>query len=176
VADSYRLVVLKRLTALLEGTPLTPYDGITLPATLAGVVFRGRVAYGENDPDVLVSILESPRDLGSQHLDDGTRTELWSLAIQGWCPDDKKNPTDPLYGFADDVERRLSRVTIQSRGTGYPKYPENYMLGAAIDGNGSLITKFQIGRPSIRPPTEGVSSKAFFYLPVQVGMARISVE
>lgn len=176
MADSYRLVVLKRLTTLLEGTPLTPYTGLTFPATLAGAVFRGRVAYGESDPDLLVSILESPRDIGAQYLDDGTRNETWPLAIQGWCPDDKKNPTDPLYGIADDVERRLSRITIQSRGTGYPKYPDDYMLGPAIDGNGALITKFQIGRPSIRPAAEGVSSKAFFYLPVQVGLARISVD
>ncbi len=177
MADSYRLTVLKRLTALLEETIPTPYPGIAPepPANLAGCVFRGRSVFGESDPKWMLSILESPRPGPGFFAEDGSRRrELWTLLIQGWCPEDKQNPSDPVYGFADDVERMLERVVASSRETGKPKYPRYYMLGNAIDGNGCLITSFEVGPPTVRPPTDGVSSKCFFYIPAQVGLARIS--
>lgn len=170
MADSYRLQVLKALTSLLEGTPLTPVAGITpaLPATLAGVVFRGRARFSDNDPPTMLSILESPRPGGAQYGGDGeARNEDWLLLIQGFCPDDKENPSDPVYSLLDDVEKRLSRIVAISSGSGMPTYSEHYMLGR-------LITRFQMSPGVVRPPTENVSSKSFFYLPVQVGLARIS--
>lgn len=170
MADSYRLQVLKALTTLLEGTPLTPVASITpaLPATLSGCVFRGRARFGESDPPTMLSILESPRPGGAQYGGDGeARNEDWLLLIQGFCPDDKSNPSDPVYSLMDDVEVRLGRITALSSGTGMPTYPEHYMLGR-------LITRFQASPGVVRPPTENVSSKSFFYIPVQVGLARIT--
>ncbi len=169
MADSYRLQVLKALTTLLEGTPLTPVVGITpaLPATLAGLVFRGRAKYGENDPDTMLSILESPRPSGAQYAGDGeARNEDWTLLVQGWCPDDKVHPSDPVYSLLEDVEQRLTRVIQCRTSDGMGKYPE-YMLG-------NLITRFQMSPPVVRPPSENLSSKSFFYIQVQVGLARIS--
>lgn len=168
MADSYRLSVLKALTALLELTPVTPINGIETPATLAGVVFRGRSKFGDDDPATMLSILEAPRSGDAFFTaDNQVRAESWQLLIQGWCPDDKTNPSDPIYSIMDDVERQLDRITRNSRETGYPKYPEHYMLGGSI-------TSFKVMPGVVRPPTENLSSKSFFYLPVQVGLARIS--
>lgn len=178
MADSYRLTILKRLTALIELTPLTPLDAtdVILPATLADVVFRGRTFFGDDGPHTLVSILEAPRGSSSRFTEEGnTRLGQWALLVQGWCPDDKRNPTDNIYSVLDDVERQLDRITRRRNSDGSGKFPEHYLLGAALNGDGYLINSFEVGEPVVRPPAEGVSSKSFFYLPVQVGLARISV-
>lgn len=169
MADSYRLQVLKALTTLLEATVVTPFPGLVpmMPANLAGVVFRGRARFGENDPDTMLSILEAPRPGGANYAGENeARNENWLLLVQGWCPDDKQNPSDPVYSLLDDVERQLDRVTRISS-AGMPKYPSDYMLG-------NLVSRFQVGQPVVRPPTPDVSSKSFFYVPVQVGLARIT--
>lgn len=175
MADSYRLTVLKRLTTLLEGIAPTPVTGTVLPSMMTGLVFRGRAVFGANDPDTMLSILESPRPLGASYTDDNSvRKEDWQLLVQGWCPDDKVNPTDPIYSLLDDVELRLERVVRVLGSNGSPKYPEHYMLGAAIDREGYLIASFQIGPGVVRPPTENISSKSFFYVPVRVELARVA--
>lgn len=164
MADSVKLQVLKAFTALLEG--ITVVDGYNY--TLTGNVFRGRSRFGEDDPETMVSILEAPRPGGSTYTAEGeARADEWLLLFQGWCPDDKTNPSDPVYGLLDDVEKRLDRVMAISPGTGYPRFTEHYRLGG-------LIATMQVGQGVVRPPTENISSKSFFYLPVQVGIARIS--
>ncbi len=174
MADSYRLSVLKALTTLIEGTSVTPVAGIELPATLAGVVFRGRTVFGADDPTTMVAILEAPRPGDAFFTENNSaRSETWQLLIQGWCPDDKTHPSDPAYSLMDDVERRLDRITRSSRETGYPKFPEHYMLGVN-DADEQLIQSFRVLPGVVRPPAESLSSKSFFYLPVQVGLARIS--
>lgn len=182
MADSYRLTVLKRLTTLLEGMTLTEYGytDATLegPALMTGCVIRGRMVFGDNDPKTMISILEAPRSDGFIFSLDGTRLDRWPLLIQGWRPDDKTHATDPLYSMVDDVERRLSRITAVSPNTGYPKYSTDYLLGAGMDGTGQLIASFEMGAPIVRPATnaQGVSSRSFMYLPIQVGLARIAVD
>lgn len=168
MADPHSLQVLKALTVLLEGiVPTAPTIDPPL-ASLAGRVFRGRNRFGDDDPSTMLSILEAPRPDGANFTDNNqARTGEWLLLIQGWCPDDKLNPTDAVYHLLDDVERRLDRVIRDSPGTGYPKYPEHYLLGG-------LITSMRFGPGTVRPPTENISSKSFFYIPVQVGLARIS--
>ncbi len=168
MADPQKLLVLKALTTLLEGvTPTAPTIQPAL-SNLNGRVFRGRARFGDNDPDVMLSILESPRPQSLVYTDAEQASHgMWSLLIQGWCPDDKDNPSDSLYFFLEDIERRLDRITAEAQATGYPKYPEHYMLGG-------LITQFVRGQGTVRPPTENISSKSFFYIPVQVGLARIS--
>lgn len=164
MADSYRLQVLKALTTLLEG--ITVGDGYN--NTLTGAVFRGRHRFGDSDPDTMLSILEAPRPGGAGYAGSNeARNESWTLLIQGWCPDDKNNPSDPVYGLLDDVEKRLDRVIRITGGTGVAKYPEHYMLGG-------LITSFQVTQGVVRPPTENISARSFFYLPVQVGLGRIA--
>lgn len=170
MADPYRLDVLKRLTALLESiVPTGPFvePGLT---SLTGRVFRGRSVFGEDDPLTMLTILESPRPGGAIFSGEGEgRREDWFLLIQGWCPDDKANPSDPVYHLLNDVERILERITAVSNNSGYPSFPQHYMLGKTIN-------HFQVSQPVVRPPTKEISSKSFFYLPVQVGLARISGE
>ena len=176
MADSHRLTVLKRLTVFLEGTVVSPYAGLTLPSTLAGLVFRGRAVFGDSDPETMVSILEAPRQGAESMNAEGATYGQWQLLLQGWTPEDRANPTDPVYSLAEDVERRLRRITAVSGETGYPKYPDDYYLGPDPSGTGRLITDFSFGSPMVRPAMEKVSSRAFFYIPLQVGMARIAVE
>lgn len=180
MADSYRLTVLKRLTTLLEGTTLTPVVGLdpALPATLSGVVFRGRSVFGESDPRTMIALLESPRSQGTIYggTDNEARLESWGVLLQGFCPELKTHPSDSIYSVLDDVERRLSRITATLTSNGKAKYPTDYMLGAALDGNGRLITEFQMTPGTVRPPTENISNRTFFYIPLQIGLARISAE
>lgn len=169
MADSYRLDVLKRLTALLEATVVTPYPNLdpALPATLAGCVFRGRSIIGDEEKDkpAIVSILENPKHPFSLYAGSGeARSSEWQLMVQGACTNDRRNPSDPVYSMADDVEKRFDRInqlTVMS----YPKYPEDYMLGGQI-------TQFEWSDPVIRPPTEGISRRCFFYFILRVGLAR----
>jgi len=170
VPDPRRLQVLKALTVLLEGVVPTAPTIVPALTNLNGRIFRGRARFGDNDPDVMISILESPRGGQPVYTDENqARLDQWSLLVQGWCPDDKDNPSDPLYFFLEDVEKRLDRVVAENRSTGQPKYPEHFMLGG-------LITNMRFGQGTVRPPTENISSKSFFYVPVQVGLARISSE
>lgn len=177
MADSYRLLVLKRLTTLLEGTVITPVTGIELPANLTGKVFRGRAVYGDNDPETMLSILESPRPGDSRYAgtEGEARLDEWLLLLQGMCPEDKVHPSDPVYSMADDIEKRLSRITDTGQPMGGPLYPEHYMLGPhPTVSDERVITSFQHSAPVIRPPVEKVSSRCFFYMFLQVGLARIS--
>lgn len=170
MADPIRLQVLKALTSLLE--TIVPSAPTVYPplANLSGKVFRGRSVFSDSDPSTMLSILEAPRPGGAVYAGDAqARSEDWLLLIQGWCQDDKLNPSDPIYFLVEDVERCLDRITDTSNNTGYPKYPEHYMLG-------NLIRSFQVSQPVVRPPTKEISSKSFFYLPVQVGLARIARE
>lgn len=170
---------MKRLTTLLEGTSLTPVAGLTpaLPATLEGVVFRGRVLFGESDPNTMLTLLESPRqgDVKYAGIEGEARLDGWPLLLQGYCPEDRMHPSDPIYSVADDIERRLSRIIDTNSSMGTPRYPEHYMLGAhpTITGE-TMITTFEYSAPVIRPPMEKVSSKCFFYMFLQIGLARIS--
>jgi hypothetical protein len=168
VADPNRLAVLKALTALLE--TVVPTAPTIEPAltSMEGLVFRGRNRFGDDDPKTMLSILEAPRpDSSLFTAENQARADDWLLLVQGWCPDDKANPSDAVYFLMDDVENTLDRIIRVSPGTGYPKYPSDYMLGG-------LITRCQFGPGTVRPPTENISSKSFFYLPVRVGLARIS--
>jgi hypothetical protein len=165
VADSYRLSVLKALTDHLKGiTPANGYD-----YDLSAAVFRGRTVFGANDPIPLVSILEAPRsDAGRFAGDDGyQRSEDWSLMVQGWAADDIANPTDPLYGLMDAVEHRMARLIATDVNSGFAVYPNEYMLGRKV---GSIAVLPGV----VRPPMAEVSAKAFFYLPIRVGLARPS--
>lgn len=162
MADSYRLAVLKALTDHLAAAHVD--DGYNF--TLAGAVFRGRGRFGDSDPDTMVSILENPRpDFGSFAAENGSvRGEKWPLLIQGWTADDATNPSDPVYGLLDDVERRLGRLIVCSEHTGNPMYPSEYLLGRKI-------TSLDLSPGVVRPPTDGISSRCFFYLALRVGLA-----
>lgn len=165
--DSYRLRVLKALTAHLQR--IVHVEGVSDFGgfDLSNSVFRGRTIYGDEAPKTMMSILEAPRPDGG--LTAGTngeaRVEQWQLLVQGWCPDDTVNPTDNLYQMMQVVEMQLQKIVSTNRNTGAPIDPVAYMLG-------ETITSFSFGPGVVRPPTEGVSSRAFFYLPCRVGLVK----
>lgn len=158
---SYRLDALKKLTVFLK--TITVANGYS--HDLDANVFRGRAVFGAEDPNPLISILESPRsDVGS-YAGENERKDGWGLLIQGWTTDDPENPTDPAYELMDEVERHLERISACSPINGQPIFPGDYMLG-------KTIADIKVHPGVVRPPMEGVSSKAFFYLPVTLTLVK----
>lgn len=163
-----QLLILKRLTAYLEEINPDNEDPNTeapYAFDLRGAVFRGKTTLGVNDPATALSILESPKPeigIGAGH-EKIVRLETWSILLQGFVPDDKKNPTDEAYWLKAAVEKRLSRLLEIEESTGNPTYPAEFMLGR-------LLTDFTIGQGVVRPPAVNVSPTAFFYLPLVLGL------
>lgn len=162
MADSKQLVILKALTAHLEGMSFAGYG-----FDMAGRVFRGRAIYGDEMSLPCVSILEAPRPdespqpYGHERV---RRLEDWVLLVQGWVEDDKANPTDPAYELKASVELRLSEIIALDDG-GRPTHPAVYRLGNGTSGK-SLIAGATIGPGVVSPPRQNISAKAFFYLPL----------
>lgn len=164
MADSYRLKVLKALTLHLQGIKGAGWEGFDLSTS----VFRGRALFGTESPDTMVSILEAPRAdnplAGGVNLE--AKSEEWSLMLMGTTTDDSSNPTDPVYALVDVVERRLGEIIATKRGSGMPANPTAYMLGG-------VVSSFSFGPPVVRPATEGISNKAFFYMPLRAGLVTV---
>jgi hypothetical protein len=165
VADSLKLTVLTTLTRHLER--ITPSNGYEF--NLEGAVFRGRSRFGENDPPTMLSILESPKPdfplfAGENNA---VRHEQWNLLLQGWAKEESdvpsSHPTDQTYRLIADVENQLRRLTATTD-FGSAKYPDEYLLGR-------MVSDINFGFGVVRPPTEQVSNKAFFYLPLRIGLA-----
>jgi hypothetical protein len=158
-----RLLIMQRLTALLETLVINGVE-----TDLTKFVFRGKNLVGDERADgPSLSILESPRpDIASFAGEEAfARKEWWTLLITGMTKDDRVNPYDPAYYLQAAVDERLNRViAIKSNGSGSPLYPEHHLLGG-------LITGLEVAPPVIRPPEERVSSTAFFFLPIRVGVA-----
>lgn len=159
MTEPIKLRILKALTTHLEG--ITPVNGYHVNMT--GAVKRGRNVFGASDPVPLISILEAPSPSGTKDADEVIYSESWRLLIQGWVDDDVDNPTDPAYLLMDAVEHRLRRIISLDSMSGAPKYPEEYRLGGLISG-------LTIPPGVVRPATEGVSSKAFFYIQIAVNV------
>lgn len=159
--DPLRLRILQGLTAALEEiTPANGYDD-----SLAGAVFRGRPYYGSEAPLPMVAIIEPPVAEDALFGTDGSSFNVtdWPLILQGFVRDDIKNPTDPAYRLEAQVRRRLA-IEKGRRGTGANS------RGANVLDFGSLITKFEIGNPIVRP-SDDISTVAYFWLPLRIGLA-----
>lgn len=156
-----RLRILEAITQHLQG--VTTQNGYY--HDISKSVFRGRAFFGTGDPLPMVSILEGKGSEFGEFADDNSskRKDDLIIMVQGFVEDDKNNPTDPAYRLLSDVERRLSDI-IATDVQGKALYPGVYNLRG-------LITYFRMASPVVRPPEEGLSSKAFFYLPVRVGLA-----
>lgn len=168
-----RLRIMRSLTSLLE--TISEGDSNSAPTgyhhTLEGRVFRGRNIYGESDPLPMIAILETP--IANDQVDSPPTsphsTGDWDISIQGFCKDDKANPTDPAYLLVADVVRCLAkekRKLEQGRTAAGPPALLN-VLGA----NGKpAVLSMQIGSPVCRPPDE-VSGKAYFWLAIRLKIA-----
>lgn len=159
-----KLEVLKALTTWLEGITYEDPNGTN---TLLGKVFRGITVYGDQRPLPMLSILESPRpDFPEYAGIDGTaRNETWVLLLQGWVKDDKTNPTDLAYYLAWAVEQRLAALKKRNE-MGDAEDPETFMLGGRVH-------KIEFGPSVVRPPDAALSAKAFFYMPLRLGLASV---
>lgn len=167
--DSKQLQILKALTTHLEGINPTTVDpdgatpGDVYDLDLRGKVKRGRTVFGVEQLVPFIAILEKhvPNPLVAVGYERVKRKEDWDLLLQGFVEDDKDNPFDPAYDFKAVVEHRLSQIVQLTQGDGKPAFPNVYMLGG-------LITDLTIGQGIVSPPKEGVSAKAFFYMPVRL--------
>lgn len=166
MAESLKLHTLKAITAHIEGvTPLNNYD-----FDLTDAVFRGRLLYGEEVPDTMVSIVEHLQgDVTTDTAGENSieRTETWILLVQGIAKNSVLNPTDDLYNLMAAVEHRLARTILMDR-KGNPAFPDEYFFGLK---SLNIITGLTIGPGIVSPPRQGISEKAFFYLPLGVGLA-----
>lgn len=155
-----RLRILRALTKHLEGiNGVDPYQ-----FDVSETVYRGRDMFGPHDPLPALSILEGKATDYGTYADDNNsvRKDEWLLLVQGWVKDDTLNPTDPAYELLYDVELRLSDIVAEDH-KGKPKFPGIYLLGG-------LISSLRLASPVVRPPEEAMSARAFFYLPVLVGL------
>lgn len=168
---SKKLQIMKSLTEQLEGinpdwTDLPPaMTGQVCPYDLRGKVFRGRVEFGDEVRNPFIAILEAPRQLdplaagAGQLIDD----ENWTLLIQGFAEEDRKNPSDPAYQFLAWVQMRLARITSEKKNGGRGgEYPLEWRLGG-------LVANIAYQIPIVRPGKDNVSDTAYFYMPISVG-------
>ena len=174
MADSYRLTVQKRLAELLGD--IVPVLG-KHDFTLAGAVFRGRAQFGDGDPLPMLSLLEPPRPSDASAYagtNRDTRSERWPLILQGWVRNDLANPSDGAYDLMAAVELQLGKVKLTDR-YGDPIDANWYMLGpgdALVGGaRNRLISSFEFGPGVVSPPREQVSTQAFFFMPIWIGLA-----
>ena len=150
MTDPKRLVVLKELTAPLEG--ITPANGYQHDMT--GRVYRGRSSFSSETLVPCINILEPLNpDRNPNVTDQGlVQSEQWVLLIQGWADDNEDNPTDPAHLLMADVKKRLAEMAKDT----YPTTNPLYMLGGKIAG-------LYIEPGTVRPADEN-SARAFFYL------------
>lgn len=155
--DPLRLRILKNLTSVLQeidGTQDWHYD-------VSAACFRGRVIFGENDPIPMLAILEVPIPAEQQISppDSGLSAGRWELIIQGFCADDRDNPTDPGHILLADVKKRLAQEKMKNK----QRLSDPSNMG--ILGMKNHITDLIIGAGTVRPPDE-LSAKAYFWLAI----------
>lgn len=161
--DSKRLATLKVLTDLLS--TVTPDNGYG--HDLTDRVYRGRYTFTRANEVPAVAILENmdpdrfPRMAGQEdQVGNSLSNENWVLLLQGWVPDDKKNPTDPAYELMADVRKALSQVN-EGGPVHHLAAPTNpwWRLGGLVSG--------MTMEPGVaRPPSEQTSSLAYFWMRV----------
>lgn len=158
--DSKQLRAIKKLCTLLSGiTPANGYD-----FDLTGRVFRGRSILTVDDAEDCLSILEFPRQEFTVPVGTGAvRNDQWQLMVQGWPRDDPENPSDSAYALKAAVEHRLSRIIAEKPDGRGPEFPEDYRLGREL-------TTFTILPGVVRPPEDGASRLAMFYMPIIAGI------
>jgi len=168
-----RLRVMMALTSLLEAISVDSNSAPDAPQyqnDLSGRVFRGRNLFGDGDPVPMIAILETPiaNDQIPPPEESQESSGPWDISIQGFCKEDKINPTDPAYLLAADVIMALAaekeRPAAERKRYGRVMTPLLGVYGA--NGKGA-VTDIIIGSPVCRPPDE-ISGKAYFWLQVTI--------
>ena len=158
----FRLRVLIALSDALK--QITPDNGYN--HDLSAAVFRGRDLFGgEDDPIPMLSILEPPLPIDQlpSPLTSTASTGTWDLLIQGFARDDHDNPTDPAHLLMADVKKRIIIEKKRTTGPGTRGAPNPLDMGEN-GGKGNVVTEILIGPGVVRPPGDGISNKAYFWL------------
>lgn len=156
MADSRKLTILKRLSAVLEG--ITPGNGYDYDLT--GKVHRGRMLYGKETASPFLSIIETEMgdDNASFHgRDEVIRLEEWPLHLQGWLEGDDEQPTDRLYGLMAAAEKRLATEVV--------------VQGATNENLGGAIIRLRILPGMVLAATPEIGGIECFYLPMLLRVA-----
>ena len=163
MADSVILAAEKALTTHLE-TYLTPAEGSSFDMT--DRVFRGRVRFG-SEPIPMLSLIQAPEiDIETLGAGQGIkRSEGKLYNIQGWVEDDVANPTDPAHALMAEVKKALSRIVDPDS--------EQYMLKNQNPSGRGMFSELDVSMGLVRPPEQGISDKAYFWLPVRIGFVEI---
>ena len=148
----FRLVALTAITDALK--TIAPRAGVHA-FDMTQAVFRGRLRYGSNDPETMISIIEDERPRDSVEAPTGGTVAAngWRLLVQGFVADDSANPTDNAYILAAEARRVL--VGLQQN--------RNNLLG--LGSKNPCVTDLMIGDPIVRPADE-MSDKAYFWIPL----------
>lgn len=169
MADSWQLAILKALTSHLQ--LITPAHPNAYEVDLSVSVSRGRRIFGTDDPVPFVAILESLAadvSVDVSGLGNTNSNQTWILLLQGWTKQSDDHPTDEAYNLKAAVELQLSRLVQMDDRTGDPMYPDEYMLGFYK----KVITGMSIGPGVVSAALrEEAANKAFFYLPLGIGLA-----
>lgn len=150
MSDSYVLVVEKAICDHLE-------------SKLNLTVYRGRGRFGR-EPVPMVSLLQAAEvDESFSDAENAMRRKDDKLyLIQGWVSDDRENPTDPAHDLLAKTKQALSEIIDMDS----PKY---LLKGYNSNNNGrSLVGDLKISTGIVRPPEQGVSDTAYFWLPIRV--------
>lgn len=172
--DSKQLQIIKKVQAIIETINpgnIDPGTELAYVVDLSSAVFPGVEALGASDPTPAVTILESPKPSPTDDLTGEDRAhpglETMVLLVQGFAEKGEDSRGGPAYALKAQVEQALSRVIQPATGVkNGGKYPDDWMLGTV---NGKyLVTSFTIQTGGVRPPKNGVSPTAFFYLPLVI--------
>lgn len=168
----FRLKVLMNMTESFES--ISRSAGYNFD--MAENVIRGRNRFGPNDPLPLISILEPPvqPDEIPTPNEIGIFAGNWQILVQGFLPDDFKNPTDMGYYLLADVKRILGEertryvpnAAQQSDRFRNPFGMGRYREGLDSERKANWIESLNFGVGVVRPADEVVSDKAYFWLPV----------
>lgn len=156
MTDPFRLRLLMAISSCIEG--VTPDNGYF--HDLRGKVFRGREFYDDSDPIPLISIHEVTDGENFPMVPDdesGDADNYLRLIIQGFVAKDFENPTDNAHRLMADVKKVIALE--RKRGGG---------RACDLFGLGYRVHDLRIGSGIVTGPMAGVSSYAFFVLPLRL--------
>ncbi|WP_288959820.1 hypothetical protein [uncultured Sulfitobacter sp.] len=160
--DPDQLRVVKALAEHVEGiNPEQDDCDVEYDFDLTDRVYRGRSVITAEDAESAVSILEAAQNYNVPETEPNFGHGQVLLLVQGWPEDDKEHPSDPAYRLMAEVRQRLSMIVQEKDNGRGPLYPDIHLLGGEI-------TSLKIGQGVVRPPEDGVSRLAMFFIPVLV--------
>lgn len=167
-SNPLRLRIMIYITNLLKTIAPDSNSATPFVNDLSQAVFRGRTTYDDGDPIPMASILEMPAPIDQLPTppENASRHGEWDILIQGFCKDDKTNPTDPAYFLSADI---IACLAIEKARPGRERAATGKIQTPLLGEVG--VIDLRIGAPVHRPPDAEISSKAYLWLPITIVMA-----